>query len=162
MLGLSRAFSIPCPRQLLHPELFIAWRIGKKLWTRLYWVIEVKPLLAVGSSSFVSSEESTLCLVCSRASTFQPPIVFGTNPLSGCPGAAQVLCSPLARHGRVHLHFQLSPRILDNFFVLYVFPTNESRCLSVFEHCSVSVSRFSVLSRFWAALRTFVRTSGHT
>ena len=147
MLGLSRAFSIPCPLQLFAPGIFIAWGIGLNLWTQLQWVIE--------SSCFAGGEDSTRCLVDSWDSTLQPWNSFlepfgmqlPPQPLSCCQLRAFLL------------HFMaatgLSTFLLaffESFFVILVIRINGSKCLPVVEHVSSFGFSFfhSCFSRLWA------------
>ena len=46
-------------------------------------------------------------------------------------------------HCRVHVHFQISPRALHNYFAFFVFPHQLNRCHSIIEHYRVSTSRFA-------------------
>ena len=61
--------------------------------------------------------------------------------------------SPLfARHNRVHVHFQLSPCMLNGFFVFFIFRVNKvdaSQSSSIFEFWRLLCQR---LFQFWSIL----------
>ena len=51
-----------------------------------------------------------------------------------------------AWHSCVRMPFQLSPRILNNVFVLVGLPDKRNRCLSIAEHCQVLAFRVPILA----------------
>ena len=68
------------------------------------------------------------------------------------------------QHCRVHVPFQISPRVLHNFFVFFVFRINwidATQSSSIIEF-RLLVCPFLLLSLFWATLPIVVHTSGHT
>ena len=59
--------------------------------------------------------------------------------------AGRTLCSLFARHSRVHMHFQLSPRIPNDFFVFFILWINK-----------VDASHSSSIFEFWLLVFPFL------
>ena len=67
------------------------------------------------------------------------------KPRCSVPQAGRTLCPFLTRHGCVHGHFQLSPRVCDGFFVIIVLWIEKRDALN-----------FRALSSFWLLFRPFL------
>ena len=93
------------------------------------------------SSSILDCEDSALCLLGSWDFTIQLYIVlaFSSDALFGFATTFVMLFLSFARHGWSHRSFQFSPRILENFWILFVIWIDKTNTPSFFEHCRALV-----------------------
>ena len=165
MLELSRAFSIPCPLQLFESGIFIAWGLGINLWTKLWWIIEVKTLPAMRSSC-LCEQIRFHPLPCGFV-RFHCTTIFRFGNRLGC---SVLRCSHLrgaclsflfAMHCRCHRSFQFSPPIVS-FFVILVLRINQVNSSQSSSFIEFGILFFLFFERFWAALPILVHTYSHT
>ena len=73
------------------------------------------------------------------------------NPRHGCLKAGRTFCLLLARHCFVHMPFQLSRRILNDFFEFFIFrisEVNASQSSNIIEFCFFVCPFFFFLNGF--------------
>ena len=109
---------------------------------QILWFLERYPLPAMWSSWPFSRDSSNRGLMDSWESTYKRSSFWNLlgciKPRYSFLQVCQACCLLPARYGRVDMHFQLFPRILDAFFIFFVFRINK-----------IYASHSSSIMEFW-------------